>query len=557
MNNPWQFFNSMEDMIFIVKVKEDDSFVYEFANQAAIKESFVTEDFHGKTFDDFFPPEKAQFLLEQYRKVIAVKEPVTYNDTFLSATGFHQYARTRLSPIVDDAGQCNYVVAQVKNITKEKIAEVKMKEYSERLIANEQKYESLFSYNFDAIFFINLDGYIIDGNEAVEKVTGYPLQDLIGKHYLAFVLPEENEMAIEKFHHAGKGGFHEFQGTFIGKGGKLVRSMIKLSPMIIHEKIVGVYAIIRDMSELLDTIRRLKESEQRFRIIAENTMDMIVLTDEHYTVTYVSPSCEILIGHSPESFIGESLFRQIVSEDRDKVKWQMMKAVEERKNCKIQFRNHNKEGEIVWLEMAGTPVYCDSTDKLSHFVLVIRDITMQKKYENRLKNLALHDPLTNLPNRRLFDKYLLQSFQPSGSEQRKLAVMMMDMDDFKMINDTYGHDIGDKVLIEFAKRIESCLRDTDIAARLGGDEFAILLPEIASVHDAEQIAERIQNKMREPWMIDHYQLNVSTSIGIFVINKDEHLTPHSVVRNADKALYKVKNTGKMSYSITENNRIPS
>ena len=135
--------------------------------------------------------------------------------------------------------------------------------------------------------------------------------------------------------------------------------------------------------------------------------------------------------------------------------------------------------------------------------------------------------------------------------------MMMDMDDFKMINDTYGHDIGDKVLIEFAKRIESCLRDTDIVARLGGDEFAILLPEIASVHDAEQIAERIQNKMREPWMIDHYQLNVSTSIGIFVINQDEHLTPHSVVRNADKALYKVKNTGKMSYCITENSRISS
>lgn len=157
-------------------------------------------------------------------------------------------------------------------------------------------------------------------------------------------------------------------------------------------------------------------------------------------------------------------------------------------------------------------------------VVLTRDVRIQKEYESKLEHFALHDPLTGLPNRRLFNEQLIQALEDAKESKDELAVIMMDIDHFKHINDEMGHDIG--------------------------DEFAIILPAIGSVNNAESIAKEIQQSIKRPWNMNGKSLKVTTSMGI-AMNPSEGATSFSMLKNADIALYEAKNAGRSSYKLPE------
>lgn len=207
-------------------------------------------------------------------------------------------------------------------------------------------------------------------------------------------------------------------------------------------------------------------------------------------------------------------------------------------------RKH-KDGFNVWVEVKGTPMFDESGD-FKNFILVGREITERKKLEGHLEYLSFHDVLTGIPNRRLFQDRLEQSLKEAQRYQRKLAVMYMDMDKFKQINDTLGHNVGDELLKQFVERVKGHLRESDTFARQGGDEFIILLSEIQEENGALGIAERILTSLQETWVIGEHIFQTTSSIGI-AFYPDDGVTTLELMKHADTALYKAKEDGRNNF----------
>ncbi|MDQ3548347.1 MAG: EAL domain-containing protein [Chloroflexota bacterium] len=193
-------------------------------------------------------------------------------------------------------------------------------------------------------------------------------------------------------------------------------------------------------------------------------------------------------------------------------------------------------------------VMLDTQGRPARVLAILHDITDRKQLEDRLVYQAFHDPLTGLPNRALFTNRLDHALARAGRQAQRLAVLFLDLDHFKLINDTLGHDAGDQVLISAAERIRTCLRPGDTVARLGGDEFTILLEDLSDAYEAEQIAERITEALAAPFSLSAQDMYVTTSIGI-VLRTAAHRTPEDLLRDADVALYRAKDAGRARFTV--------
>jgi len=193
-------------------------------------------------------------------------------------------------------------------------------------------------------------------------------------------------------------------------------------------------------------------------------------------------------------------------------------------------------------------VMLDTQGRPERMLAILHDITERKQLEDRLVYQAFHDPLTGLPNRALFSNRIEHALARAGRRAQRLAVLFLDLDHFKLINDTLGHDAGDQVLISAAERIRTCLRPGDTVARLGGDEFTILLEDLSDADEAEQIAERITEALAAPFSLSAQDMYVTTSIGI-VLRTAAHRTPEDLLRDADVALYRAKDAGRARFII--------
>jgi diguanylate cyclase (GGDEF)-like protein len=204
--------------------------------------------------------------------------------------------------------------------------------------------------------------------------------------------------------------------------------------------------------------------------------------------------------------------------------------------------SRRKDGEVYPEQITITAIK-DRTEQVTHYVAVLRDITERKRLENEVSQLAFFDTLTQLPNRRLFNDRLGQSLTRAQREKSSLALMFIDLDKFKPINDSYGHETGDWMLQTVARRIESSLRASDTAARVGGDEFLVLLPDLQSNDDALAVAEKIRKALEQPVItLSGVTLLASASIGI-AIYPDQAQTTEDLLRLGDRAMYEAKNAG--------------
>ena len=198
-----------------------------------------------------------------------------------------------------------------------------------------------------------------------------------------------------------------------------------------------------------------------------------------------------------------------------------------------------------------SPIY-DNNGDWDGAVVVYKDITERKKYEEKLKHLALHDYLTGLPNRNFFSKRLKEEMHRVEESKRTLAVFYLDVDKFKEINDTMGHDIGDELLKEFSKRVKACIRVEDLLARIGGDEFGILITNLHNRGKAIEIAERILTSLQSDWIIEKKAIKISASIGISFYSNDYEQDEKLLLKQADIALYRAKEKGRGNYQVYTN-----
>lgn len=232
---------------------------------------------------------------------------------------------------------------------------------------------------------------------------------------------------------------------------------------------------------------------------------------------------------------------------------EMWRQLREGNTWRGEFHNFKKNGEGYW-EVASIAPVKQANGKISHFVAVKEDITSIKEAKQKIHHLAHHDSLTGLPTRALMMERLNSAIAEAEERGWQVAVLFIDIDGFKAVNDTFGHATGDKLLKQLTKNLCACVRDTDTVARIGGDEFIVVLEHVSDNVAITVIAERMIKAVSEAFDIDGIEVNVSASIGIALYPKDA-IDPHDLIKMADHAMYGVKRTGKNNFAFVSKEKV--
>jgi PAS domain S-box-containing protein len=231
---------------------------------------------------------------------------------------------------------------------------------------------------------------------------------------------------------------------------------------------------VTDVTRYKETERALETSEARFRVLTESSLDLISVMEEDGTIRYQSPALRHLMGYEPGETVGKNVFDMIHRDDVDGARASFARVIERRQSSEpIEFRIRHRDGMWRTFESLGTN--CLANPHIRGVVFNSRDITDRKMIQQRIQHLAYHDNLTGLPNRSLLQDRLAHSIAHAERSDRKVGVLFIDLDNFKNINDTLGHDVGDELLRQVSRRLSECIRLEDTIARQGGDEFIILL----------------------------------------------------------------------------------
>ncbi len=302
--------------------------------------------------------------------------------------------------------------------------------------------------------------------------------------------------------------------------------------------------------------RRLAERDQLFQLITENAADMIAVVDGTGKRIYNSPAYQHILGYSPEELKNTSSIEQIHPDDRQRVLEAAHKARSTGQGQRMEYRIRHKDGSWRILESTASAIR-NAKGETEKLVIVNRDISERKRAEEMLAHHAFHDGLTNLPNRALFVDRLQRALVLSKRHtDYKFAVLFIDIDEFKVFNDSLGHKVGDEVLIQIGQRLTASLREVDTIARpqfgpskddtlarLGGDEYTILLEDIRNPSDAIRVAERLQSRLSVPFTIQGYEIVVNASVGI-ALSTPSCAHAEDLLRDANIAMYRAKRAGK-------------
>lgn len=291
------------------------------------------------------------------------------------------------------------------------------------------------------------------------------------------------------------------------------------------------------------TEMNLNQSEAFAHSIINHAIEGIVTIDINGIIEYINPAAEKIFGYMASEIVGENI---------DTIIPKLYYKEDEELDEKYQFIDKNRE--IVGKRKDESTLPIDLTiskfyaGKKCFFTIMLRDITERKQYEERIRYQAFYDSLTGLPNRLLLKERMGLEIAHAKQTSQKLALMYLDLDRFKLINDTLGHDIGDKLLKEIAERLKACVRQDDTVARIGGDEFVTLLPGINRGENVGKIANKILEAIREPVIIEEHEMYLTISIGVTIF-PDDGENDENLLTNADVAMYRAKEKGKNNFQL--------
>lgn len=422
-----------------------------------------------------------------------------------------------------------------RDVSERKAAEAQVAENQQLLHAIVDNAPALV-YVFDAA------SRLILCNQQFEKAVGHTRADLLGKDRGSF-LPAH----IAREHHqndlqvlAAKEPI-SFEENNLEPDGPHIYLTVK-SPL--YSPSGAAWAVVGVSTDI--TQRKRSESESRLAAtVFGNTADGIIITDAQGTIISVNRAFKQITGFSAEEAIGAtpSILR---SEHQDAAFYEAMWATLLAGDVwQGEIWNRRKSGELFpeWLTIS--PVR-SSDGEISNFVAVFSDISTIKRSQAELEHLAHYDPLTDLPNRVLFKDRAIRAFEQAQRHGNRVALLLLDLDGFKLINDSLGHPVGDRLLQKVAERLRRCVRVEDTVSRLGGDEFAVVLSNLERGEDAIEVARKILLSAQEPFTVDDYSALVTTSIGIAVF-PDDGDNANDLIRNADAAMYEAKTAGRNTY----------
>ena len=451
-----------------------------------------------------------------------------------------------------DGIPCNLSVT--RDITAAKAAEERLALATDALRASEAHYRTVFQTSVDGICISQLsDGRYIDANNAFLQLMEYEREEVIGRTSLELDLwaaPEARRQMASML--ARDKSFKDVETLFIKKNGERVWTLVSATAIEI-ENVPCVLSLVRDISSTKAAEERLaavqqamQASEIRYRTAFQTSLDSI-------NINRLSDGCYIdcnqafldSVGYAREEVIGKtSIEMNVWANHRDRQKLvEMLRQTGHCRDLEAQFKKKN--GEIFWGQMSASAIEVEGVPCI---LSISRDISGAKLAEDEIRNLAFYDPLTHLPNRRLVSERLRQSMSSSARSNRKGALLFIDVDNFKTLNDTLGHKTGDLLLQEVAHRLSHCIRDADTVARLGGDEFVVILEDLSgspeeAAAQAKMVAEKILAAVSQSYVLSGRECLSTSSVGITVFG-DRTDTIDDVLQQADIAMYQAKSGGR-------------
>ncbi len=410
----------------------------------------------------------------------------------------------------------------------------------------------------NAVLEIVKTGKIVRVNSAVKDVFSFEPEDLIDHDFFSIILPEYRGTFRNRIE---KGMNSIIYQKIISESMILFRGYSKLNRVIPLEAFfVPIYrggnmvflAVIRRLIQNNDLMEELKESANNYDALSETLSEVIIRLDENLTIIFANSAVKPIFGYRRDELVGKPfsiLFpRSAFTHYKD----------EFLKYFVIDFKDRDKSGLKNTIETLGknknrgvSPIEISFGNSRNYrgrsVTCIIRDIAQRKTTERKLKHLAFHDKLTGLGNRDLFTIDTEEILQQKNETEIHSALFFLDLDGFKQVNDTFGHDFGDKLLIHTAKRIRGSVRESDSVYRFGGDEFVILIQNLKTKNGSSLIAQNILNEIKRPYYLESFGVNTVVSLGVSIgiaIIPDDGNTVSELVKNADLAMYSAKNNGK-------------
>lgn len=416
----------------------------------------------------------------------------------------------------------------------------------ELTIESEQKFRNFFTVHTAPMLIMNKQGDIIDANHAASTLYGYAIKELKQLNASKISAHTIDNIAVSKSH-SDANVLSNFTGAHRLKNGDSIQVEVRTAPITAQGEEL-YFSILTDVTEKYQLEQKLKLDAQVF----EYSREGIIITDQEKQIISVNKGFSEITGYLAKDVLGkkptifstgiysELFYQNIFEEVSDKGFW------------KGEITNRNKDNSVTAKLLSISKVENDAGESIN-YVIVFSDIRKLKQTEEHLEKLAHFDTLTNLPNRLLLNFRLIHAIKNAQRLKSKLAVMFLDLDRFKVVNDSLGHNAGDELLQKVAKRLSSCIRETDTLARIGGDEFVILLENIDESSPLDALAQEIINKLNESFLIaDDQEVHIGTSIGISLYPDDSGIATE-LISYADAAMYQAKQQGRNTYSLYTSN----
>jgi len=499
---------------------------------------YTDEEFRTKTATDLtYPDDRAESIQRNEQLAKGLVDYLHIEKRYLRKDGSYFWAEVFVSSLKDADGKVTLFIGSTIDLTERKHAEESKRE-------TEESYRFLFDNMLEGYAYCKIlydhdtpnDFIYPDVNEKFEELT--KLKKVVGKK-VSEVIPgiqESNPELFEVYGRVAQSGKPEKLEAFVPELG-IWFSLSIYSPRAEH--FVAVFDNI--------TERKMAEDELRIAAITFESHEGMTITDANLSIIRVNPTFSTITGYSAEEVIGKN--PHILSSGFHNAAFfdAMWKNINETGSWEGDIWDRRKNGEIYPSHLNITAV-TNNRGIVTNYVGTFSDSSERKAAAEEIKHLAFYDFLTGLPNRRLLIDRLQQAMASSTRSGKQGALLFVDLDDFKTLNDTLGHDIGDALLKQVAQRLESCLREGDTVARFGGDEFVIMLEELSTqsleaADQTEEVGEKVLSILNQPYQLDNHVLHSSPSIGVTLFVGQEE-NADNLLKQADIAMYQAKKAGR-------------
>ena len=503
----------------------------------------------GATLDCFLDrmsAEEAKTFSGMIAEVRKTGESRDFVHRLVIADGTSRVVRETVRAITDDNGTPQRLIGTVQDVTEQHLAESRLRE-------SEDKYRRLFELSEDPMWLI-IGREFVMANHAATRMLGYEtMAEMLGSHPSEMspaLQPDgrsSSEKADEFMDAAYATGYQRFEWIHKKKDGSVFPVEVSLT-RVPYEGEEALFCIWRDITEVKSAQKALEDKSIYLDgMLRASEKVAIVATDAEGKIRYYNPPAERIFGLPAAEALGANLqdIHQAggIDEKRNLIGLEMA-----RDHGEYSFTMEMpRDDGVHFVDARISPIFRGNSD-FAGYMLMCEDVTDQRRAAELIEYQASYDSLTDLPNRRLFSDRLQQSLARARRHGHQGAVLFFDLDNFKNINDSLGHPVGDELLRTVAMRIMTSVRDEDTVARLGGDEFVVLLPELAidaeeAVTDVQLLAEKMRRELGKPYQIDSHELHVTSSVGIALFPyRDE--SPDDILRQADTAMYRAKESGR-------------